>query len=183
MALNNIETSMKLMHLTLLLVILNFQMCSGVLLDISGSSKFLVLSKPFTFTCTATDAANIAGTLSFYRLKYAYAIPFGTLYQNTTLCEVLSAPEMGTVSCGDGTSRSSSTTKKYLAQFTVTDTNTTVWFCTFGNNLVSSNNFTLQVKGKVHVNSAAEPPIIDPFTLPIVFTVAQLVIGALPTFL
>ena len=176
MALNNIETSMKLMHLTLLLVILNFQMCSGVLLDISGSSKFAVLSKPFTFTCTATDAANIAGTISFYQLRYDYAIPFGTLYQNTTLCKVYSAPQMGTVSCGNRTSRLS-TTKRYLAQFTLTDSNTTVWFCAFGNNLVFSNNFTL------HVNSAAEPLITDPFTLPIVFTVAQLVIGALPTFL
>ena len=181
MALNNIESSMKLMHLSLLLVTLIFQMCSGVLLDISGSSEFAVLSKPFTLTCTARDAANIEGFVTFYRVPHPGS--YGALLQHPNSCEEMGNPKGGgTLSCGIGTNRSSSTTKKYLVQFNVTDSNLTFCFCAFRNNLVS-NNFTLQVKGKVHVNSAAEPPITDPFTLPIVFTVAQLVIGVLPTFL
>ena len=57
MALSNIASSMKLMHL---LVTLNFVLCSGILLHMSGSSEFAVLSKPFTLTCTITDAANIS---------------------------------------------------------------------------------------------------------------------------
>ena len=180
MALNNIESSMKLMHLRLLLVTLIFQMCSGVLLDISGSSEFAVLSKPFTLTCTARDAANIKGFVTFYRVPHPG--PYGSMWQHPNSCEEMTHPIGGKVSCGTGTNRSSSTTKKYLVQFNVTDSNLTFCFCSFGKHLVS-NNFTLQVKGKVHVNSAAEPLITDPFTLPIVFTVAQLVIGVLPTFL
>ena len=177
---------MKLMHLSLLLVTLNFEMCSGILLDISGSSKFAVLSKPFTLTCTATRADHIAGKISFYRrVGNVNAKPFGTLFQRTHSCEVSRTPRagLGRVSCGFGTTRRTSTTKTYLAQFNVTESDLTVWFCSFGINILYSNKYTVQVKGKVHVNSAAEPPITDPFTLPIVFTVAQLVIGALSTFL
>ena len=107
----------------------------------------------------------------------------GILIQTRNSCTVFVQPEQrgDTASCGIGTNRTSSTTKKYLQQFNVKDSNTTVWYCGF--NYIFSNNFTLQVKDKVHVNSAAEPPITDHFTLPIVFTVAQLVIGALSTFL
>ena len=176
MALSNIASSMKLMHL---LVTLNFELCSGILLHMSGSSEFAVVSKTFTLTCTATDAANIKGNIWFYSVGFnqdkiaEHAMPIQTLKS----CQVFSLPGTGSGrSCGIGTSRNSSTTKKYLLQFNVTDSNSTVWFCRFDSTL--SNNFTLQVKGKVHVNGAA-----DPFTLAIVFTVAELVIGVLPTFL
>ena len=177
MALSNIASSMKLMHL---LVTLNFELCSGILLHMSGSSEFAVVSKPFTLTCTATDAANIKGYIRFFSVGFNQdtAVQNPVLSQTLNSCQVFTPPGTGdgTVSCGIGTSRNSSTTKKYLLQFNVTDSNSTVWFCRFDSTL--SNNFTLQVKGKVHVNGAG-----DPFTLPIVFTVAELVIGVLPTFL
>ena len=175
MALSNIASSMKLLHL---LVTLNIEMCSGVVFDISGSSEFAVLSKPFTFTCTATDAANITGVLSFVSVRFNHdrGAELALLTQYRDSCHIFSPPRKGdgTVSCGTGTNRRSSTTKKYLLQYNVNYPNTTFWSCGFES--TRSNNFTLQVKD--HVNSAA-----DPFTLPIVFTVAQFIIGVLPTFL
>ena len=186
MALNNIASSLKLMHLSLLLVTLSFVMCSGIFVHITGSSEFAVLSKPFTFTCTATEVnTNKTSLISFYRITFGKLESYATLIQNQKSCSVFSPPYpgFGKVSCGLGTNMRQNTTKKYLLEFNVTVSHLTVWFCALDNNVVFSNNFTLQVKGKVHVNSAAEPPITDPFTLPIVFTVAQLVIGALPTFL
>ena len=175
MALSNIASSLKLMHL---LVTLNFELCSGILLHMSGSSEFAVVSKPFTLTCTATDAANIKGNIIFYSVGFNQdiVVQMTMLIQTLNSCEVFSPPGtgVGTASCGIGTSRNSSTTKTYLLQLNVTNSNSTVCFCKFDSTL--SNNFTLQVKD--NVTSAA-----DPFTLPIVFTVAELVIGVLPTFL
>ena len=176
MALNNIASSLKLMHLSLLLVTLSFVMCSGIFVHITGSSEFAVLSKPFTFTCTATEVnTNKTSHICFYRIKFdGQSDLYAMLIQSQKSCSVFSQPDpgFGKVSCGLGTNMRQNTTKKYLLEFNVTDSLLTVWFCTSGCNLVSSNNFTLQVNGAA-----------DPFTLPIVFTVAQLVIGALPTFL
>ncbi|XP_041372799.1 uncharacterized protein LOC121386067 [Gigantopelta aegis] len=116
----------------------------GASLSISGSSSYAVLNRPFTVTCTVTQASSLIDKVLF--ITRASTDAFASLRQNMASCSVFNAAPSGyTVSCGSGTGSSLSTTKTYSLMINrAAEHDAKDWWCDLSTAKTRSNTFSLQ---------------------------------------
>ncbi|XP_041373731.1 uncharacterized protein LOC121386782 [Gigantopelta aegis] len=100
-------------------------------LNISSSGTFTALNNSFAITCIVTQAAGLDDWVRFFKNGPAPVSSFTSLYQIGASCSIFNDPPVGTsVSCGSGTSSSSSTIKKYTLTFNSVDEHDAgEWWC------------------------------------------------------
>ncbi|XP_041346740.1 carcinoembryonic antigen-related cell adhesion molecule 1-like, partial [Gigantopelta aegis] len=131
----------------------------GASLSISGSSSYAVLNKPFTLTCTVSQAADLSDKVQF--LKKTASDVLVSLRQNGGWCSLFSRPPQGyIVSCDSGTDSSLSTTKTYTLRINRAAVSDAVdWWCNLDTARTRSNTFRLQLSsGPVSVTFSPLPP-------------------------
>ncbi|XP_041347136.1 carcinoembryonic antigen-related cell adhesion molecule 1-like, partial [Gigantopelta aegis] len=114
-------------------------------LYISGSSSHGVLNRPFTLTCTVSQAAGLGDIIEF---SNETTPSVANLIQTGDSCSVFNPPSVPgySVSCGSGTDSSSSTTKKYTLMINRTaEGDVTNWWCILSTARTRSNTISLQL--------------------------------------
>ena len=121
-------------------------------LSLSGSSAIAVAisNQPYTLTCKVTKAAYSNHGIRFFKANDADEIV--VIIQTVGRCSIGQKPKAGYLAtCGDGTDAGSAAIKEYnlnILNVSYTSDRTT-WWCTSDKPIVTSNNFTLEVKGKL----------------------------------
>ncbi|XP_041372795.1 nephrin-like [Gigantopelta aegis] len=146
-----------LMHILVYISAVNHVL--GASLSVSGSSRYAELNRPFTLTCTVSQAANLIDKVLF--ITRASTDAFASLRQNMASCSVFNVARPGyTVSCGSGTDSSSSSTKTYsLTINRAAEHDAKDWWCDLSTAKTRSNTFSLQFsRGPDSVTLSPPPP-------------------------